>query len=170
MPWGELRALVCSWIAPCGPKARDRNPLVQMVNYLAQRGVPIATAELQMKLEQLKKAAGKLRAPAPRHIPRTEDLQTWLDRVGEVDPLRRWVMAMIATYGLRGHEVWHIDRLPGEVSADPGVIEVGSFQSRGDGSETKTGHRFALPLPQGSTTCAMPGRCVPRPPRPGPPP
>jgi hypothetical protein len=27
------------------------------------------------------------------------------------------------------------------------VIEVGSFQSRGDGTETKTGHRFALPLP-----------------------
>ncbi len=120
--------------------------VVQMVNSLAQRGVPIATSELQSKLERLKRGAGKLRAPAPRHIPRTEDLQTWLDRLVEVDPLRGWVMAMIATYGLRGHEVWHIDRLPGEVAADAGVIEVGSFQSRGDGSETKTGHRFALPL------------------------
>jgi hypothetical protein len=206
LSWGELRAMVCSWIAPGGPKARDRNPfvcfrdggyfgkafadgdlatsrqleefclytpesllayqedprqqlirreynsrgfygVVQMVNYLAQRGVPIATSELQSKLERLKRGAGKLRAPAPRHIPRTEDLQTWLDRLVEVDPLRGWVMAMIAAYGLRGHEVWHIDRLPGEVAADAGVIEVGSFQSRGDGTETKTGHRFALPLP-----------------------
>ncbi|MFN9622141.1 MAG: hypothetical protein ACK587_04815, partial [Cyanobacteriota bacterium] len=204
--WGDLRAQVCAWIAPGGPKARDRNPfvcfrdggyfgkafadgdlattrhleefclytpesllanradprlqlirreynsrgfygVVQMVNYLAQQEIPIATAELRQKLERLKKAAGKLRSPAPRHIPRTEDLQVWLDRLVEMDPLRGWVMAMIATYGLRGHEVWHIDRLPGEVEADGGVIEVGSFQSQGDGSETKTGHRFALPLP-----------------------
>jgi hypothetical protein len=204
--WGELRATVISWIAPGGPKARDRNPFVcfrdggyfgrafnddelatsrqleqfclytpdsllahredprqqliqreynskgfygvlQMVNYLAQRGIAIATPELRQRLEQLKKGAGRLRAPAPRHIPRTEDVQEWLDRVVLLDPLRGWVMAMIATYGLRGHEVWHIDRLPGEVEGDASVIEVGSFRSHGDGSETKTGHRFALPLP-----------------------
>jgi hypothetical protein len=206
MTWGELRATVTSWIAPGGPKARDRNPFVcfrdggyfgkafadderatthqleqfclhtpasllahredprqqlirreynskgfygvlQMVNYLAERGVAIATPELRQRLDQLKKGAGRLRAPAPRHIPRTEDLQDWLDRVVLLDPLRGWVMAMIATYGLRGHEVWHIDRLPGEVDGDAEVIEVGSFRSHGDGSETKTGHRFALPLP-----------------------
>jgi hypothetical protein len=204
--WGELRATVQSWIAPGGPKARDRNPFacfgdggyfaktfdddevattqnledfclytpasllanredprhqlierpynskgfygaVQMVNYLASRGVAIVSPELQHKLEQLKKGAGKLRAPAPRYIPHTEDIQTWLDQLQSLDSLRGWVMAMIATYGLRGHEVWHLDRLPGEVEADPGVIEVGSFRSHGDGSETKTGHRFALPLP-----------------------
>jgi hypothetical protein len=204
--WGELRALVGGWIAPGGPKARDRNPfvcfrdggyfgrafaadelatshqleqyclhtpasllahredprqqlirreynskgfyvVVQMVNYLAQRGVAIATPDLRQRLEQLKRGAGRLRAPAPRHIPRTDDVQDWLDRLMLLDPLRGWVMAMIATYGLRGHEVWHIDRLPGEVEADAGVIEVGSFHSHGDGSATKTGHRFALPLP-----------------------
>ena len=33
---------------------------------------------------------------------------------------------------------------PGEVEADRGVIEVGSFESHGDGAETKTGHRSAL--------------------------
>ncbi|MCS5693899.1 hypothetical protein NZK33_18225 [Cyanobium sp. FGCU-6] len=206
LTWGELRATVQGWIAPGGPKARDRNPFVcfreggyfgraieadqvattrqledycqytsasllahrhdpgqqlirreynskgfygviQMVNYLAQRGVAIATPELQGRLDRLKKSAGKLQAPAPRFIPRTEDIQSWLDQLQPIDPLRGWVMAMIATFGLRGHEVWHIDRLPGEVSADPGVIEVGSFKSHGDGSETKTGHRFALPLP-----------------------
>jgi hypothetical protein len=52
---------------------------------------------------------------------------------------------MIATYGLRGHEVWHIHRLPGKVEADAGVIEVGSFPSQGDGSATKTGHRCIWP-------------------------
>lgn len=206
LSWGELRAMVCSWIAPGGPKARDRNPFVcfrdrgycgrafaddamattrqleefclytpesllahrddgrqqlirrdyngrgfygvlQMVNYLAQRGVGIASAELRSRLERLKKEAGGLRTPAPRFIPRTDDVQQWLDQLVATDPLRGWVMAMIATYGLRGHEVWHIDRLPGEVEADGGVIEVGSFRSQGHGSETKTGHRFALPLP-----------------------
>ncbi len=54
-------------------------------------------------------------------------------------------MAMIATYGLRGHEVCHIHRLPGEVEADAGVIEVGSFPSQGDGSATKAGHRCIWP-------------------------
>ncbi len=206
LSWGELRERVQGWIAPGGPKARDRNPFVcfreggyfgrafaadqvatsrhledyclytsasllayrqdpgqqlirreynskgfygviQMVNYLAQQGVSIATPELRERLERLKKGAGKLRTPAPRHIPRSEDLQQWLDQLQPLDPLRGWVMAMIATYGLRGHEVWHIHRLPGEVEADGGVIEVGSFQSQGDGSATKTGHRFALPLP-----------------------
>lgn len=204
--WGEICAMVQSWIAPGGPKARDRNPftcfrpngyfgrsfdpnqiattrqleefclytpaslqlwkddpgsqlilrqynskgfygVIQMVNTLAQRGIAIATPELQAKLDRLKKGAGKLRAPAPRFIPRTDDIQSWLDQLQESDPLRGWVMAVIATYGLRGHEVWHIDRLPGEVEADAGVIEVGSFVSHGDGAETKTGHRFALPLP-----------------------
>jgi hypothetical protein len=121
--------------------------VIQMVNYLAQQDIAIATPELRARLERLKKGAGRLRAPAPRHIPRSEDLQRWLDQLQPLDPLRGWVMAMIATYGLRGHEVWHIHRLPGEVEADPGVIEVGSFLSQGDGSATKTGHRFALPLP-----------------------
>ncbi len=207
LSWGEICGTVQGWIAPGGPKARDRNPfscfkpsgyfgrnfaphqiatsrqleefclytpaslqqwreeptkqlirraynskgfygVVQMVNYLAHRGLAIASPELRAKLDQLKKGAGKLRSPAPRYIPRTDDIETWLDQLQQCEPLRGWVMAVIATYGLRGHEVWHIDRLPGEVEADRGVIEVGSFESHGDGAETKTGHRFALPLPQ----------------------
>jgi hypothetical protein len=57
-------------------------------------------------------------------------------------------MAMVATYGLRNHEIWHVDALPGEIEANPRMISVGSFISSGDGSETKTGHRFALALPE----------------------
>jgi hypothetical protein len=108
LTWGDLRAQVMAWIAPGGPKARDRNPfmcfrdggyfgrafadeevattrqlvefclytpdsllayrddprqqlirreynsrgfygVVQMVNYLAQRGIAIATPELQVR-------------------------------------------------------------------------------------------------------------------------
>jgi len=57
-------------------------------------------------------------------------------------------MAMVATYGLRNHEIWHVDALPGEIDANPRMISVGSFSSTSDGSETKTGHRFALALPE----------------------
>ncbi len=121
--------------------------VIQMVRYLAKKGVAIATPELCRKLEGLKSAAGRTKAPAPRFIPRTSDVQSWLDQLQPVDPLRGWVMAMIATYGLRPHEVWHIERLPGEGTENPTFIEISVFEESG-GSSTKTGHRFALPLPE----------------------
>ena len=39
--------------------------VLQMVNYLAQQGIAIATPKLRQWLERLKKGAGKLRVPAP---------------------------------------------------------------------------------------------------------
>jgi hypothetical protein len=66
---------------------------VQRINYLASRGVATVSPELQHNLERLKKGAGKLRAPAPRYIPRPEDIQTWLDQLQTLDSLRGWVMA-----------------------------------------------------------------------------
>jgi hypothetical protein len=53
-------------------------------------------------------AAGQSR----RRIPCTEAIRAWLHAVMEEDPLRGWVFAMIATYGLRPHQVWHVDGLP----------------------------------------------------------
>jgi hypothetical protein len=122
--------------------------VIQMVNYLAKKGISIATPELQERLLGLKTTAGKAKAAKPRFIPRTEDIELWLDQLVALDPFRGWVMAMVATYGLRNHEVWHLDALPGEIEANPRMISVGSFISTGDGSETKTGHRFALALPE----------------------
>lgn len=122
--------------------------VIQMVNYLAKKGIGIATPELQQRLNGLKSTAGKVKAPKPRFIPNTEDIETWLDQLVVLDPFRGWVMAMVATYGLRNHEIWHVDALPGEIEANPRMISVGSFISSGDGSETKTGHRFALALPE----------------------
>lgn len=121
--------------------------IIQLVNHLAVREVAIATPELRAKLAGLRKAAGRQRTAAPRFIPETDDVQAWLDQLQPLDPLRGWVMAMIATYGLRPHEVWHLDSLPGEDPESPTLVEVGSFEAQAGGSETKTGHRFALALP-----------------------
>ncbi len=122
--------------------------VIQMVNYLAKRGIAIATPELQERLTGLKVTAGKVKAPKPRFIPSTDGIEAWLDQLALLDPFRGWVMAMVATYGLRNHEVWHIDALPGEIDANPRMVSVGSFVSGADGSETKTGQRFALALPE----------------------
>ena len=121
--------------------------ILQLVNHLAVREVAIATPELRAKLAALRKAAGRQRSAAPRFIPETDDIQDWLDQLQTLDPLRGWVMAMIATYGLRPHEVWHLDSLPGERPEDPTLVEVGAFEAQAGGSDTKTGHRFALALP-----------------------
>ena len=119
--------------------------VVQMVNYLARKQVAIATPELISKLEALKKNAGPRKKPEPRFIPSTRTLEAWLDLVNKEDPLRGWVMAMIATFGLRPHEVWHLNRLPGQCS-DPSFVEVSTYDGAGT-TTTKTGHRFAVALP-----------------------
>jgi hypothetical protein len=122
--------------------------VIQMVNYLAKKGISIATPRLQERLAGLKTTAGRGKAPKPRFIPATDDIESWLDQLVSLDPFRGWMMAMVATYGLRNHEIWHVDALPGEIDANPRMISVGSFSSTTDGSETKTGHRFALALPE----------------------
>lgn len=136
--------------APLVPRpynAKGFAGILQLVNHLAVREVAIATPALKAKLAGLRKAAGRQRTAAPRFIPETDDVQDWLDQLQALDPLRGWVMAMIATYGLRPHEVWHLDTLPGERPEDPTLVEVGAFEAQAGGSETKTGHRFALALP-----------------------
>jgi len=122
--------------------------VIQMVNYLALKGVPIATPELRARLHGLKVSSGKLQAPKPRFIPKTNDIEEWLDQLQELAPFRAWVMAMVATYGLRNHEVWHLDSLPGEDRDDGRLISVGHFLADGSGTQTKTGHRFAIALPE----------------------
>ena len=82
-------------------------------------------------------AAGESR----RRIPSTAAIQEWLDQVVEEDPLWGWVFAMVATYGLRPHEVWHIAELPD----GQGMMSIGVAARHI--KVTKTGFRVALPLP-----------------------
>jgi len=65
----------------------------------------------------------------------------WLDLVMEEDPQWGWVFAMVATCGLRPHEVWHLAELPDA----KGMVSVGVAARHI--KLTKTGFRVALPLP-----------------------
>lgn len=118
---------------------------VQAVNWLAGKKVAIATPELQERLEELKKDRED---PRPDFIPRDSDLEAWLDQVQAWDELMGWALAMIATYGLRPHEVWHLTRLPGEVEGQPLMIQIGYQTLNKKNQTTKTGHRFAQALPE----------------------
>ena len=81
------------------------------------------------ELKRIKDARRK-----PKAIPTDAELQTWLDAID--DPLLQWVYALIATYGLRPSEAWHV--LP--IDAD-GWITVPGDQL------TKTATHVAPALP-----------------------
>jgi len=69
----------------------------------------------------------------PRAIPRDEDFERWLDAFPvHLAPLRT-VFALIATYGLRPHEVWHLDWI-----RDTGIAHI---------RFGKTGERILTPVP-----------------------
>jgi integrase len=119
----------------------------EVVSLLRRAGfAAIAPEELSSELKGMvnrKKLALVAAGQSRRRIPTTEAIEIWLDQVMEADPLWGWVFAMIATYGLRPHEVWHIDGLPD----DNGLITVGVAARHI--KVTKTGFRAAVPLPAG---------------------
>ncbi|MBM5818369.1 MAG: hypothetical protein FJ083_17925, partial [Cyanobacteria bacterium K_Offshore_surface_m2_239] len=82
----------------------------EMVSLLRRAGFgAIAPEELSHELKGMvnrKKQALVSAGQSRRRIPSTEAIQEWLDQVMEEDPLWGWVFAMVATYGLRPHEVW----------------------------------------------------------------
>jgi integrase len=117
----------------------------EVVSLLRRAGfAAIAPQELSEELKGMvnrKKLALVASGQSRRRIPSTTAIQEWLDRVIEEDPLWGWVFAMVATYGLRPHEVWHIDGLPD----GNGLITIGVAARHI--KVTKTGFRAAVPLP-----------------------
>ena len=84
-------------------------------------------------LDVLRKAS-KYKSTDPareRVIPTDEEIESWLD--GFPNRAQQWIFAMMATYGLRPHETFHIEQLPDE----DGDIVVGG--------KTKTGLRHVFP-------------------------
>jgi len=126
--------------------ARPFQQAIQMVNRLADYEVSIATRELQDELKHLKRRAGKRKPPNPRFNPRDEDVEAWIQKLAaEGYPLRSWFFALQATYGLRSHEVWHLQAFPGESTASATSIRVANFEGSEDGSGwVKTGARPVL--------------------------
>lgn len=119
----------------------------QVIYDMNKRGVAAATPALKTQLKLLRSEAGVAPAQA-RFMPTDEEAVDWIDQLMEQDPFRGKFFAFVYTFGLRPHEVWHINSFPGEVKVDdvctPNVIEVGTFE--GD-EETKTGFRFAVACP-----------------------
>ena len=134
--------------APLMPMATHRQGFRQkreVVSLLRRAGFgAIAPESLSAELKGLvnrKKVALLVASESRRRIPSTPAIQEWLDRVMEEDPLWGWVFAMVATYGLRPHEVWHIAELPDA----QGMVSIGVAARHI--KVTKTGFRVALPLP-----------------------
>lgn len=117
----------------------------EVVSLLRRAGygaiAPVALSEELKAMVNLRKQALVAAGQSRRRIPTTEAIEQWLDQVMEEDLLWGWVFAMIATYGLRPHEVWHIDSLPD----DNGLITIGVAARHI--KVTKTGFRAAVPLP-----------------------
>ena len=144
----SLKAQLQDPSEPLLPMATHRQGFRQkreVVSLLRRAGFgAIAPQELSNELKGMvnrKKLALVAAGQSRRRIPTTEAIQQWLDLVIEEDPLWGWVFAMIATYGLRPHEVWHLDGLPDE----NGLITIGVAARHI--KVTKTGFRAAVPLP-----------------------
>ena len=144
----SLKARLEDPTAPLIPMATHRQGFRQkreVVSLLRRAGYgAIAPESLSEELKGMvnrKKGALVAAGESRRRIPSTAAVQEWLDQVVEEDPLWGWVFAMVATYGLRPHEVWHIAELPDE----QGMVSIGVAARHI--KVTKTGFRVALPLP-----------------------
>jgi len=144
----SLKARLEDPTAPLIPMATHRQGFRQkreVVSLLRRAGYgAIAPESLSEELKGMvnrKKGALVAAGESRRRIPSTAAIQEWLDQVVEEDPLWGWVFAMVATYGLRPHEVWHIAELPDE----HGMVSIGVAARHI--KVTKTGFRVALPLP-----------------------
>jgi integrase len=144
----SLKAQLQDPSEPLLPMATHRQGFRQkreVVSLLRRAGFgAIASQELSEELKGMvnrKKLALVAAGQSRRRIPTTVAIQQWLDQVLAEDPLWGWVFAMIATYGLRPHEVWHLDGLPDQ----NGLITIGVAARHI--KVTKTGFRAAVPLP-----------------------
>jgi integrase len=144
----SLRAHLADPLEPLVPVATHRQGFRQkreVVSLLRRAGFgAIAPESLSEELKGMvnrKKVALLQAGESRRRIPTTEAIQEWLDLVMEDDPLWGWAFAMVAAYGLRPHEVWHIEGLPDE----NGLITIGVAARHI--KVTKTGFRAAVPLP-----------------------
>lgn len=124
LPEGKLTAklLIQAVLEKSPPDSRKRKRYCMAFGCLAK------FAGIEVDLEKYK---GNYVAPM-RVIPSDEDLQQVIDKIG--NPQWRWIAALLATYGLRPHEVFYLDFSRMD---EDGLLLVK------DG--TKTNHRQVLP-------------------------
>jgi integrase len=83
-------------------------------------------------IEKIRQLTGKYspKSVNPRHLPSDEEIIKTIDSIKH--PGWQWLVAMLATYGLRSHEVFNLD--------------FEEFPILRIGSDTKTGERLAYPI------------------------
>jgi len=133
------RAL-CDWARQVDPATRGFTVRVDTLARIRDWGSLVVSDAMIAELRSLRPPGKQRRQVAreanrPRAIPDATLIQAWLDGI-EDRPLQ-WAFALVATYGLRPHEVFHLESLP---DAD-GWIQVGGSHL------TKTGFRPVMPAP-----------------------
>ena len=120
-----------------GAWVNKRSIVGKMVESKAMPGLKDLHKEMGKDIDRLKGGQGKKQKNynrlEPRAIPKDGEFEKWFDSFPpELENLRT-IMVMIAVYGLRPHEVWHIDWL-----RESGIahLEFG-----------KTGERVVQPVP-----------------------
>lgn len=107
-----------------------------------RKGRAIAFGALLNFLEikhDLNRYKGNYQPTKKRQIPTLEEIEFYYENRCKSDAWR-WVFGIIALYGIRPHEIWHLDMsLMGEYPPVLGVLE-----------ETKTKSRIVYPIPDAS--------------------
>jgi integrase len=93
-------------------------------------------AGIEVDLKSLKSDYSP-KSVSPRDLPTDEAILETIDRFS--DPGWRWIYGMLATYGLRDHEVFRLDT--SRMKDPPYVVEVLD--------DSKTGQRLVYPCPSG---------------------
>ncbi|NJL63472.1 MAG: integrase, partial [Methylacidiphilales bacterium] len=117
--------LIVKFISQTEPDTRSRKRVCDILGRLAK------FAKLE-NLEAIKELTGNYSpgSVSPRSLPTDEQIAQWRDKI--INPGWQWIYGMCAAYGLRPHEVFHVDML------DFPIARVSD--------ETKTGERFIYPL------------------------
>jgi integrase len=117
--------LIVKFVSQTEPDTRSRKRVCDILGRLAK------FAKLE-NLEAIKELTGNYSpgTVSPRSLPTDEQIAQWRDKIA--NPGWQWIYGMCAAYGLRPHEVFHVDML------DFPIARVSD--------ETKTGERFIYPL------------------------
>ncbi len=127
---GEVsKEALIDWVKSADTGSSEYRMRCNTLSKVRNCGVDISLDDLDL----LRKAS-KYKSTDPareRVIPTDEEIEAWLD--GFENRAQQWIFAMMATYGLRPHETFHVEQLPD----DDGDIVVGGA--------TKTGLRHVFP-------------------------
>lgn len=100
-----------AWVLEVSPvtQARTFTRRLECLAQIEQAGV-LELGETLSRLRRLRPrgAVARLQRSAGmrvRVVPEDEAIEAWLDRL---DPFNQWMFAVLATYGLRPHELWHV--------------------------------------------------------------